>query len=236
MLALPKVPPHLLPWAARRTRPRSQPRRHRFTPHFPVSLFTPAHLITHSCEAFTGAIMSKQEPVCENSTVSKTVSKQERNVMRNSCLPVSPLGLHILAAKMENPKMHSKALKGIFQKKGGTYAKDSALLLQMEETILKHSFLTKMLCAQIRDGLNSNRGNARAQKQTVLPKDGRQFCFTARDFCQALHLSWLQVPDSSTPKQPTFPLCQRGKIHAEENICSHFLNMMDPVAWTLGQL
>lgn len=43
---------------------------------FPVSLFTPVHLITHSSEALTWLIMSKQEPVHENSLL--TVEEASR--------------------------------------------------------------------------------------------------------------------------------------------------------------
>lgn len=91
--------------------------------------------------------------------------------MRNSYIPASTLGLRIPAGKMQNPKMLSKVFKGIFQKKGRAYAKESACtwepLLQTEETIPKHSFLTAMLCAgvkkaQIPDGINSNQRNTRA--------------------------------------------------------------------------
>lgn len=43
---------------------------------FPVSLFTPVHLITHSSEALTWVIMSKQEPVHDNSLL--TVEEASR--------------------------------------------------------------------------------------------------------------------------------------------------------------
>lgn len=53
----------------------------------------------------------------------------------------------------------------------------------------------------------------------MLLKDGRQFCFTARHFCQALYLSWFQVPHSMHSK-PAYlsPLPREKNAHRRKHL------------------